>query len=307
MPFNPAGSEAGQQKDSNPDVTKPFALARRYDTSSVGYYHSSSRYDGLSAAKGELAYRFTVSGDFRRKVIGPREDGCVLEEFKWRNVKITYFSTKDQTILNVKDLPFAEGFTYRLCFEDEYNDISELVDHSRLPNTMDGFLFYEQIIDAHSPFDWLLTRKHGQIHLFSTAGTVVELPRRDGVDAVDFRPFGYWQFYPVGTPQSARFQGLTLVDGEVGAMIELLPPDVPIPFDSTVNAGEQTVRQKMVTDWWGQVAMSTRDGLPLWGEMYERATPVARDQLTATSLASIQRKVSLSRIPSTQFGTEKPQ
>jgi hypothetical protein len=287
-------------------LKRPFALERRYELDQVRYYRSSSRYDGISDATGTLAYRYVVSGEFRRKVVGFREDGCALEEFQWKDVKITYLSPQDGAITAVKDLDFAEGFTYGLCFEDDYNDISELVDHSSLPHTLEGLLFFEQIIDSHSPFDWLLTRKHGKIHQLSTLGTVAELPVRTGTNAVDFRPFGYWEFYPQG-PRTASLVGLTLVEGQVGAIVETGPADVPTPFDSSIKMGEQTVTQKLITDWGGQVVVSLEDHLPLSGQMYERATPLGGGQTSGSAFAAIHRKISLARISATEFGDEKPE
>lgn len=302
---HPGSLAAAQGSSLRPDVKGQFNLERHYSIKGPHYYHSSSRYDGFNGATGDLVYRFTVSGDFRRRVVGPREDGCVLEEFHWKNVKITYVSPQDGKAINVKPLPFAEGFTYQLCFEDDFGDISELVDHSKLPKTIDGLLFYEQIIDAHSPFDWMLTRKHGLIHRLSKAGTELELPERRESSAVDFRPFGYWEFHSRG-PRTAKFIGLTLVEGVVGAILELPPTDVPVPFDSTMTAGEQTVTQKLITDWWGQVAISLDDHLPLWGRMYERATPLGKDQRPDPALACIHRKLSLARITAAEFGDEEP-
>ena len=301
----PGRAPAAQGSSSHPDVRKQFNLERHYDIKGPHYYHSSSRYDGFNGATGELVYRFTVSGDFRRRVVDPRKDGCVVEEFLWKNAKITYVSPQDGKVINVKPLPFAEGFTYQLCFEDDYGDISELVDHSKLPKTIDGLLFYEQIIDAHSPFDWMLTRKHGLIHRLSTAGTELELPERKESSAVDFRPFGYWEFHSRG-PRTSKFIGLTVVKGETGAILELSPTDVPVPFESTMGAGEQTVVQKFITDWWGQVAISLDDHLPLWGSMYERATPLGKDQRPGPPLACIHRRLALARITAAEFEGEKP-
>ena len=288
-------------------LKSPFSLERCHPPEQAHHYRSSTQYDGLTDTTGKLVYRYIVSGEFRRKVVGFREDGCPLEEFQWRNVKITYLSPQDGAITGVKDLDFAEDFTYRLCFEDDYNDISELVDHSNLPNTLEGFLFYEQIIDAHSPFDTLLTRKHGKIHQLVAVGTVVELPAREVPAAVDFRPFGYWEFHPQGgARRTSKFVGLTLVDGQVGAIVETGPSDVPTPFDSSTTMGNQTFTQRMITDTWAQVVVSLEDRLPLGGRMYERVILIEAEArpTRGPSVVAVHRKISLTRVRAAESNNE---
>ena len=71
--------------------------------------------------------------------------------------------------------------------------------------------------------------------------------------------------------------------------------------------GEQTITQKLITDWWGQVATSLDDHFPLWGQMYERATSLGERQGPGPFLACIQRKISLARITAAEFGDKEQQ
>lgn len=287
-------------------LKRSFSLERRKALTQPRYYRIACRYTNLSDVKGGMIGRLLVSGDFTRRAVGPRKDGCILDEFRWKNLQVTTLSLKDGTPENTRPLPFAEDFTYTICFENNYGDVSEelnrVFDRSKLPATLDGFLFFEQMVDAHSPADITLIRRRGVVQGLTAVGKESSVPEGPEPGILDFRPFGYFKFYP--TPETkthVRFTGLTVLDGQVAAVLDIGGINTPVIFDISMKMGNQTIEAKAMTQFWSQMLFSVEEQLPLRSTMIERTDNIGHCQSPGGLASGTLRHIELYRISEAEF------
>lgn len=278
----------------------PFHLELKPAPGPARYYRSRTLYNSLGDVKGGVLSSFVVAGDFRRQFTGYRKDGCALEEFRWRNVRITTRSPADGKELGTRRIPFAEDFTYRICFEDSFAVVTDAIDYSSLPRTLDGLLFYEQIVDSHHPFDVALTRSHGSTQGLRFVGDEVQLPYFKEHE-LSFRPLGYWHFYG-RDGYRLRLTGLTTRNGETGAVINYGEFSGPGLFDSNLKmAGDQMVSEKEATQTWGTIVVSLKDGVPLWATLLERVDRLDRSKDPKNPILGFFREVVVETIDRSEF------
>jgi len=288
-----------QRTTSNSQFKGPFSLSLKPGPGPARYYRSRTLYNTLGDVDGAVLNSFVVMGDYKRQFVGLREDGCAMEEFEWQNVRIAHLPVPDGKQVASHKLPFAEHFTYRICFNDHYATVMDVVDYSKLPRTVEGVLFYEQILDSHSPFDLALTRSHGPAQKLRFIGDESKLPPAENHE-LDFRPFGSFHFSR-REGYTLRLIGLTTRDGQEAAIINFGELRGPGLFDSNMKIGNQVITQRLTTQTWGTMVVSLHDGFPLWSTLLERVDNLSHCQDPKNPTFGYFRQVVVETISKAEF------
>jgi hypothetical protein len=116
----------------------------------VHYYRRTSTYNQLDDL-GVPVVRNRIRGDLRRVVDSVDPDGVPHETLTWRNVTVSQ-AKGDEPFGNADHLPWADGFTYSYCIEDDYTSFDTTV-FDALPRTLEGWFFVLLVRDTQGPID----------------------------------------------------------------------------------------------------------------------------------------------------------
>jgi hypothetical protein len=216
-------------------VEREYDLLPRLKKGHESYYSYVDRFGHIgSAGKEERSER--VTGYFRQKVIDIRPGGAPVFRAVRNHTQLTTAAAGEAPIGPVA-LDFGEGLTYEVCFEDNFDYLP--IDTSRLPNSLPGFMMFENIVHSHT-FAILATRTHGALEKLKRVGTTVVIPDSGKGGRVSFP--GLLTIELVRGESKMTFLGLSEHQGEPAA---LLSYDIPLTFpevSSGTGKGTGTAR-----------------------------------------------------------------
>lgn len=220
------------------------------------YYHGNSM--GVTLSKDELI------ASFKREVIAV-EKGTHQVEFTWKKAKIGYQTKLQEEVSKWNVLPYAEGFAYRLDFENL--DFPGQVDFSPIPSTLEGMKFMVNILDAHAQFDLLRTESAGGISRLKKTGDKISNPGAGASTAWDFNTFIQDSDFTNGT-YDTMFTGLCMAEGKRCAVLEYINAESLIK-SKTQATPKMTVEQEGTSNFWGRIYIDLDTGQLVKGDLYE--------------------------------------
>jgi hypothetical protein len=202
--------EEAPVRSANLALEEEYDLSPRLSKGEKSYYSYSSRLLHYGAEAG-VERRETVRGYFMQEVVGFRPGGAPVFRVV-RNHTGMHMGLGGQETFT--PFEFGEGFTYEVCFEDEFEFFSP--DTSTFPNSLPGFMMFENIVQSHT-FSVLATRTHGALDKLRTVGATVTTPDSGKGGQVDFP--GYMFIKMVRGQSTLTFLGLSQYRGEAAALL----------------------------------------------------------------------------------------
>jgi hypothetical protein len=203
-------------------LEKEYDLGPRQNKGDSSYYSYSDRFSHWGP-DGRIARQEFVTGYFTQEVIGFRHGGAPVFKVV-RNHTEMRTASGEEGVSSPVSLEFGEGFTYEVCFEDDFDYFS--VDTSTFPNTLPGFMMFENIVHSHT-FAVLASRTHGALDKLRKVGATVTIPDSGKSGQVEFP--GFISVKLVRGQSTMTFLGLSEHRGEP---VALLSYDIPLEFPS---------------------------------------------------------------------------
>jgi len=220
------------------------------------YYHGNSM--GITRSKDELI------ASFEREAM-EIEKGTYQVKFTWKGAKIGYQTKLREEVSKWNILPYAEGFSYRLDFENL--DFPGQVDFSPIPSTLEGMKFMVNILDAHAQFDLLRTESAGGISRLKKTGDKISNPGAGASTAWDFNTFIQDSDFTNGT-YDTMFTGICMAEGKRCAVLEYINAESLIK-SKTQATPKMTVEQEGTSNFWGRIFIDLDTGQLVKGDLYE--------------------------------------
>lgn len=250
-------------QENSIDLGAEYDLSLREKTGDVSYYKMRTVYHhgnsmGITHSREELITTFN------REAVRI-EKGSYLVRFTWKEAKIGYQTKLQENIDNWKTLPYADGFTYLLDFENL--DFPGQVDFSPIPSTLEGMKFMVNILDAHAQFDLLRTESAGGISRLKKTGDNISNPGAGASTAWDFNTFIQDSDFTNGT-YDTMFTGICMADGKRCAVLEYNNAESRIK-NKTRATPKMIIEQEGTSNFWGRIFIDLDTGQLVKGDLYE--------------------------------------
>jgi len=245
------------------DLNAEYDLSLRETSGDVSYYKMRTVYYhgnsmGITHSKDELI------ATFERKAIAV-EKGMHQVEFTWKRAKIGYQTDHRKEVSKWNVLPYAEGFAYRLDFENLR--FPGQVDFSPIPSSLEGMKFMVNILDAHAQFDLLRTEPAGGISRLKKTGDKISNPGAGASTAWDFNTFIQDSDFTNGT-YDTMFTGLCMAEGKRCAVLEYNNAESRIS-SKTQATPKMILEQEGTSNFWGRIFIDIDTGQFVKGDLYE--------------------------------------
>ena len=280
---------AGKEPPSRPSssaVEKEYNLLSRLPVRHKTYYSYREQFLHFKST-GQVERRETGSGYYTQEVVRLRPDGAPVSRVVRNHTQLRAESAEQKSAEPI-NLDFGEGFTYEVCFGENYDYLP--IDTSHLPNTLPGFMMFENIIHSHQ-FAILATKTHGALDQLRRIGDTVTIPDSGKGGVVEFP--GLLSITLVRGKSTMTFLGLSKYGAEPAA---LLSWDVPLQFPN-ISGGEGTGRAT------GLIWISLRDGEVLRGYLRQTTIHTLKGPNGAVTPANVDLEGWLEKIPQADYST----
>jgi hypothetical protein len=255
------GISAGQEKSV--DLNAEYDLSLREASGDVNYfkmrtvyYHGNSM--GITQSREELITTF------KREAV-KIEKGTHQVKFSWKGAKIGHQTKRQEKIGDWITLPYANGFTYLLDFENL--DFPGQVDFSPIPSTIQDMKFMVNILDAHAQFDLLRTEAAGGISKIRKTGDRISNPGAGASTAWDFNTVIQDSDFTNGEYET-MFAGICMIDEKKCGVLEYISTESRIK-SKTRATPKMTVEQEGTSNFWGRMFIDLNTGGLVKGDLYE--------------------------------------
>jgi len=250
-------------KENLDETMKEYDLSLKDKEGDVDYYKIRTVYYHGNAI-GITQNRDELIAVFKREVLKILEDSHLVK-YTWANSKLAHANSLKGEITDWKTLTFSNGFTYSLDLEDRR--FPECIDFKPLPNSMDGFRFMVNILDAHAQFELLRTEANGNIGDLKRVGDRVVCPDAHQTAILDFPPFSTDSTFTNGD-YDTTFMGIWNKDGKRLAVLEYNNSESKLT--NTVNWNPQwAFIQRGTSNYWGHVYIDLESGKLAKGDLFE--------------------------------------
>ncbi len=220
------------------------------------YYHGNSL--GITHSREELI------ASFRREVVKV-DAGAHLVRFTWNDARIGAAPDMNGEIGIWKTLPYARNFTYVIDFNAP--NFPGGVDFRPLPETLEGFKFMVNVLDAHAQFELLRTEASGGISRLTRTGDRISNPGANQGGAWDFRHFITDSDFANGGYETL-FTGISHEHGRELAVLEFINTESRIT--NTVQlTSSLSFEQQGTSNFWGHIYIDCETGKLVRGDLYE--------------------------------------
>lgn len=163
-------------------LSRSYDLYPKYAKGDKEYFSFEITFTHLQPG-GAILGEEKTKGYFTQEVTGLRPDGTPIFRVARHHTDL-WVTGADGKAGPAQRLDFAEGFTYEVCFEDDFALFP--VRTADLPRTSAGFMEFENIYISQQYFQTMMTRAHGGIDQLKKVGTKITVPDsgRKGVVAL---------------------------------------------------------------------------------------------------------------------------
>jgi hypothetical protein len=272
-------------KENLDETTKEYDLSIKDKQGAVDYYKIRTVYYHGNAI-GITQNRDELIAVFKREVLKILEDSHLVK-YTWANSKLGHANSLKGEITDWKTLTFSNGFTYSLDLEDRR--FPECIDFKPVPNSMDGFRFMVNILDAHAQFELLRTEANGNISDLKRVGDRVDCPDAHHTAILDFPPFSTDSTFTNGDYDTV-FMGIWNKDGKKLAVLEYNNSESKLT--NTVNWNPQwAFIQRGTSNYWGHVYIDLESGKLAKGDLFEYVVIEMESKGLENSLRLFERRI----------------
>jgi hypothetical protein len=223
-------------------------------------YEIRATYFNYDVATGRVTGRDEVVGRFVRR---PHAGGVSADTFEWIEVKLGHADSREGTIDEWRELPYARGFSYVFDFEAQLDKFP--LDASPIPHDMDGWYFYVEILDSHNQFDILRTKRYGKADQLQKPGDSVVRDHSEHFDLEDWSPFIQSQFDKTSNYNITTWLGTGAYAGREANVIYYRCDDVPM----STQMMPLNLEWSGMTNYHGHIYVDRASGVLLGGDLFE--------------------------------------
>jgi hypothetical protein len=281
---------SAQTRELRDLLSRPFRLPPRHDSGEKVFFRIRTVYLDMDPS-GKVAQTQVLEGFFSRERTD-REGREPSDRFRWAYAQQGSRSGRGD-VTGYKVLPFSKDFVYTF---DEWTPEKFPVDLSTLPKTMDGWLFFVNLLDAHT-FD-VIVRFEGYEGELRHIGDSAFLPAEGIPVAMDFPPL-FTDTSFTNAPFYTTFRGITLYGNAPCAVLVFRADDCRLRLTTDVNGTK--ISSSGVSYYKGEIFYSLDTGEIEWAQLWERVD-LSLDAVPAPyNRQTTRREITLERLSETEY------